>query len=459
MQTNTSNVTTQNEANPQKNKPGTNYQNDLSEPDEDLLSLPASSKNKSQDKLCKSDYPGENTEENEALISLKFKQRPNDQIKHENEKVVTPGKKRKTTSLTTKFSQWRALIKWFDDQLKHPGSAENSKFLEQEKFKIVACGRGHVLFKAKKDEVKLARIRCGRNYCPFCGEAKSAHHMKVAGGIKGKLLHCPVLRYWNFTLPDEVRQRHLPKKMLTLLQGWAAEIVMEDPSVLGCATRVHFRLKKPGTLAIHINVSAPSSNPLGMISPELMNAPKKKWAAKINKEFDLDYKELVVDYSFADKIKDMLHDIYYIFRPEVEAGGFLAFSDDDKKYILSLKGLRNKRLFGNLSTGKWKETVLDLGIEIEEPPENVAPISGEKYRYECPISAKDYEDGRILDNDSRAHEVEQYDDERSYDRATCAYLKAHPEKRITPEPVIKPEPVVPAPVDVQLTFSETEKER
>jgi hypothetical protein len=287
--------------------------------------------------------------------------------------------------------------------------------------RINFCGTSFVHLEDSKGNQKYARIRCKNELCPVCGTKNSAVHIRRVRRAATRLLWNGLLGYFVFTLPAEISEARPDKDVINDITKKAWLIVKQEFETPGGLSRIHLMGDKPGKLHIHINFLFPllTADNRGMISKEKIEKVRGLWTKTLNETFKLNLKESNFKYRFADLPGKKVNKIKYVLRPIVTAYKFLTLSDEDKKYILSLRKGHNTRWYGELSNSKYKKYLLDRGIDAEKIEAEIdgllCPVSGEKYHFVdiIPQSALPLHNLRWLDEDTLV------------DFGTFAYMQAN----------------------------------
>lgn len=293
----------------------------------------------------------------------------------------------------------------------------------KEAYKVEHCGESFIHLKCNLGHEKYVRLYCKCEFCPTCGDDGSREHKKRTARARDRLTWAPIIGYLIFTLPGTVSENRPSVQTLKDMQKEANDILKRNFNAPGSMSRYHLMGKAVGKLHIHLNILFPllGTNGLGKVAPEKLEKIRKEWTFVVNKYFGLSLKNTDIFYSFAATDKKKYHKIKYVLRPITGTFEFYTLSNEDKKYILSLRGWHNTRWFGKLSNNSYKKYLLSKGIDParhqDEDPylSHVCPVCEGRYRYQGIVSQKDLPRGRLrwLENDILI------------DLETYAYLKEH----------------------------------
>jgi len=261
--------------------------------------------------------------------------------------------------------------------------------------RIASCGTSFVHLRDSKGHEKYARLRCKNDLCPTCGAKHSAIHMRRVRRATTRLLWNGLLGYFVFTIPATISESRPSKETINDLTKKAWEIVKKEFETPGGLARIHMMGEQPEKLRMHINFLFPllTADNRGMVPKEKIERVRDLWTETLNTFFKLDLKESNFKYGFADKTGKKLNKIKYVLRTVVTAEKFLTLSDDDRRYLLSLRKGHNTRWYGDLSNSRYKKYLMDRGIDVEKIENEIdgmlSPITGEKYHFVEIVSEKD----------------------------------------------------------------------
>lgn len=291
------------------------------------------------------------------------------------------------------------VVRWLDD---NGYMAKGSQVLN--------CGQNYVHLKDKNGHEKYGKMHCSNEFCPTCGQKGSRAHKTRSTRARDRLMWAPVLGYTIFTLPKEIAQSKLTPKMLNRLEKESYNIVKNNFKAEGGMVRIHLMGDDVGTLKTHINVLFPllGTNGIGKVDVTIIEAARKDWTNFINDYFCLTLKTTDIHYNFATTSKKKAHKIKYVLRPIVDAFMFMTLSDQDKHYILSLKGWHNTRWYGQLSNNSYKQYLKAKGVNPTKYEDddiylsNKCPVCGERFRYVDIVHKNDLPLYRLrrIDNDT-----------------------------------------------------------
>ena len=254
--------------------------------------------------------------------------------------------------------------------------------------KLARCSLTVGHYKCIGDHDFYYRQYCGREYCPICGQKDSYYHHR-------RTLRAAVHFIWaipwgnlTFTIPKDISESYLSKRYLSILQKAVWEVARDNFGVEGVEVVIHPLGQAEGGLHIHFEVLFMIVGTFGkaMVPPVVIENTKKAWALKLNEIFNLKLTTADVRYSFVTKKSKKWHKMNYIHRPICTEDAMLKLSDQDKKYILSLKGFRRIRYFGCMADRKIRQWLRKhwAPIKIRDFPmieRKVCAICKQKMRY------------------------------------------------------------------------------
>lgn len=301
----------------------------------------------------------------------------------------------------------------FEDWLNQSGYPEDGE-------KLARCSLvvGHYQCPGEHDF--YYRQYCGREFCPICGRKDSHFHHRRTLRAAEHFIWAITWGNLTFTIPKAISDSHLSKKYLSVLQGAAWEVTKGNFGVEGAEVVLHPLGQAKNGLHIHFEVLFMMIGTFGkgMVPSEVIERVKKAWAGKLNEIFKLNLETADVRYSFVTKKSKKWHKLSYIHRPICTEEAMLELSDEDKKYILSLKGFHRIRYFGVLANRKIKAWLHKhwAPIKVREVPmieRRVCPICKQKMRYIESVWIDDIP--KIL--------VEKYNEDIWIDKAVAAFLR------------------------------------
>ena len=279
------------------------------------------------------------------------------------------------------------------------------------RFEHWQCENGHDFY---------FRKYCGREYCPVCGAKDSYYHNRRVMRAAEHFIWAVTWGNLTLTMPKEISERRLSKEQLRQLQKLAWEVTERILKVEGASVTVHLLGEKSEGLHVHFEVLFMRIGCFnrGLIAAEDLGNIKAAWAEVLNKEFNLTLESTNVRYSFAANNGRKWHKLSYIHRPICTEEAMLALNDEDKKYILSLKGYHRTRYFGQLANNKIKEFLKKhwAPIKLRETPlieRRVCPMCKTKMFYRDTIFADEIPKLQVV----------RYNDDIWMDRAVDAWLR------------------------------------
>jgi len=300
----------------------------------------------------------------------------------------------------------------FSDWLKLGGYPEEGERLDSCSLTVEhwKCDNGHDFY---------FRKYCGREYCPICGAKDSYYHNRRVMRAAEHFIWAVTWGNLTFTMPKEISEQRLSKEQLRKLQKMAWEVTQRILKPEGASVTVHLLGEQSEGLHVHFEVLFMRIGCFnkGMISKARLKAIKKVWALALNKELKLYLKTTDIRYSFATTQPKKWHKLNYIHRPICTEEKMLALSDEDKKYILSLKGYHRTRYFGELANNKVNEFLKNHWAprKLRETPlieKRVCPMCKIRMRYQ----------DRIFIDEIPKNQVVRYNDNTWMDKAVAAFL-------------------------------------
>jgi len=167
----------------------------------------------------------------------------------------------------------------------------------------------------------------------------------------------------TYTMPKEISNRRLDKGQLRKLQKLAWEITRDIFGVEGAEVVVHLLGDHSEGLHVHFEVLFMRIGVFnrGVVPPEQIAQVKAEWAKALNTEFGGSLETTDIRYSFAATHPRKWHKLQYIHRAICTEEKMMELSDDDKKYILGLKGYHRTRWFGVLANKNIHEFKRNTG--------------------------------------------------------------------------------------------------
>ncbi len=302
--------------------------------------------------------------------------------------------------------------KSFEDWLFSAGYTEDAE-------KLASCSLTVEHWKCDNGHDFYFRKFCGREYCPICGAKDSYYHNRRVMRAAEHFIWAVTWGNLTFTMPKEISERRLEKVQLRRLQDLAWQATQRILKVEGASVTVHLLGREGAGLHVHFEVLFMRLGVFnkGLIPKPRLKAIKKVWALLLKKEFGLDLKTTDVKYSFAATRPKKWHKLSYIHRPICTEEAMLALNDEDKKYILSLKGYHRTRWFGALSNKNLHQFLRKhwAPLELKETPlieKRVCPVCKTKMHYH----------DRMFIDEIPKSQVVQYNNDIWMDRAVAAFL-------------------------------------
>jgi len=302
--------------------------------------------------------------------------------------------------------------KTFEDWLLSNGFTEDGEKLAECALRVEhwQCENGHDFY---------FRKYCGREYCPICGAKDSYYHNRRVMRAAEHFIWAVPWGNLTFTMPKEISELRLDKSKLRKLQNLAWQVTERILKPEGASVTVHLLGEKSEGLHVHFEVLFMRIGCFnkGIISKARLKEVKKVWALVLNKEFGLSLKTTDVRYNFAATHPKKWHKLSYIHRPICTEEKMLELQDENKKYILGLKGYHHTRWYGALANKNVHEFLRKhwAPLKLIETPlieKRVCPMCKTKMYYQDTI---------FIDEIPKS-QVTRYNDDIWMDRAIDAYL-------------------------------------
>jgi len=232
------------------------------------------------------------------------------------------------------------------------------------------------------------RQHCGREYCPICGQKGSFYHKRRVLRAAEHFIWAIPWGNLTFTIPKSISESYLPKRYLSILQKAAWEVTRDNLGVEGAEVVIHPLGQAENGLHIHFETlfNIIGTFGRGAVPLIVLENIKKAWARKLNEIFNLNLSTTDVKYSFVTTKPKKWHKLNYIHRPVCTEDAMLKLSDQDRRYILSLKGYHKVKYFGCLANRKLHKWLRKhwAPMRIRNIPmleRKVCPICEKKMRY------------------------------------------------------------------------------
>lgn len=166
-------------------------------------------------------------------------------------------------------------------------------------------------------------VDCGREWCPECGQDDSRTHLQRIRR-SWRAIKVPVLGYWVFTIPDNLRGPFRTKDSW----NWCfreVKKILQGIGIIRGVRRFHWYGDKSGyQFNPHINVLCDMS-PItenGYIPYAVILAVKARWRIALEKYMGINlyHREIVVDYSYKQKMPKRYHALRYVMRSTAVQG-------------------------------------------------------------------------------------------------------------------------------------------
>jgi len=256
--------------------------------------------------------------------------------------------------------------------------------------KIDHCGTSFIHLKCAKGHEKYLRLYCKSDLCPICGTDGSREHKKRVTRAKDRLSWAPVLGYMIFTLPAKISDSRPDDQVLKACSDEVIRILKDNFDTPGGLIRRHDMGDAMGKLHIHFNALFPitNTNGIGAVAESKLLKIRNEWTEFVNRCFNMELETTNIHYNFATTKKKMYHKIKYVLRPIVDGLSFYTLTDEDKKYIMSLKRKHNTRWFGKLSNSTYRKYLLSKNIDPDQYKNSdnylskLCPCCGGKFRFD-----------------------------------------------------------------------------
>jgi len=182
----------------------------------------------------------------------------------------------------------------------------------------------------------------------------------------------PTLGYLVLTLPADLAKAHLTTKQVSSLLKKGGIIAAKYFDGPGGVAYPHWTGETPDHLQIHINVLFPvcRTDGRGEVTKDVLAAARGEWTRYLNQMYGLKLETTDIHYTFSTADAKKGNKLNYVLRSTFTAKNFLAVSDADRLYYLSLKRFHKARWYGTLSNAKWKKYLLDNGKNPHQYTEN-----------------------------------------------------------------------------------------
>jgi hypothetical protein len=301
----------------------------------------------------------------------------------------------------------------FSDWLKLNDYPEEGEKLDSCSLRVEhwTCKNGHDFY---------FRKYCGKEYCPICGAKGSYYHNRRVMRAAEHFIWAVTWGNLTYTMPKEISEKRLDKSQLRKLQKLAWEVSKDIFKLEGAEVVVHLLGQEGEGLHVHFEVLFMRTGCFnkGKVEPEIIEKVKTKWAEKLNQEFGLNLKTTSVRYSFAATHPRKWHKLKYIHRAICTEEAMLKLSDQDKKYVLDLKGYHRTRYFGALANNRINKFLRKswAPIKLRETPLIEKRI--------CPMcKTKMYYQDTIFIDEMLKSQVVKYNNDIWMDRQVDAFLR------------------------------------
>lgn len=199
-------------------------------------------------------------------------------------------------------------------------------------FVVGRCENGHRFAK---------ELYCGREWCPVCGEDKSAAHMRRFARWVGKAQQLTEVGYLVFTLPEQERGWYRSKAKLNELtkrvtagdKSRHIEGLLKGMGFERGLARWHWFGETPGKWHPHLNVIIEA----GRLTPGQLTGIRRAWAGILGVDV------AVVNYSYTAIRSKMVHILKYVTRATFREYTW------DERMAGRLYNFRNMRSWGTWS--------------------------------------------------------------------------------------------------------------
>jgi hypothetical protein len=215
-------------------------------------------------------------------------------------------------------------------------------------------------------------IVCGKEWCPSCGKRNSMAHNRRFVRWLVKIQQFKSMRYFVFTIPEDIRGRYRTKKSLAAL-GRNAQRIMQDHGFKRGLRRYHFFGDRSIKWHPHINILVEGR----YLRESILDSIKKEWASVLgvvsnNYNPEVDYKS---------RPADMVGCLNYVTRSTFRD------CDWDIDMACELKNFRNMVVWGRDWHGEklWQIPVSKRVDAETGDPVNIEAVTAIAENKVCPI--------------------------------------------------------------------------
>lgn len=241
--------------------------------------------------------------------------------------------------------------------LKHT-SEEVQNFYIDEQYRIATCGDTATYGTCENGHKVIKLIRCGREWCPVCGEKNSESHNRRISRWLPKVQQIESLGYFVFQLEKKDREKARDVEYLKLFKKTSVQIMKELGYDRGLIRYHWFGDEDPVERGFnpHLNIIVDS----GYIDKVKFEKIKNFIIDRMVEE-GLITEFLIIRYNYSIKPSKKFHKLNYITRPTFKDMNW------DLEMACKLKGFRNNDWWGyKMWNGEEVWSVSDIKSEISE---------------------------------------------------------------------------------------------
>lgn len=235
-----------------------------------------------------------------------------------------------------------------------------------------ACGSTAVILTTEDYDDYLHTIRCQKHFCPVCGGKGGYIHKRHKKSVRNRVnINNYNFRCFVFTVPEEYRLMFKSRYGINQLFSATNRLIKKYfGKRKGAIATVHlYGDQDPSKYHPHINVLVPEKIGLTLkIDRDQLLKVRESWARALRGMGCTGLDQVDIFYSFKTKMAAKGHIIKYMVRPTWDAETLNLVDDNEKLFlVLSLKGFRYLRYWGELADCNYKDSEMNNIIEaIEE---------------------------------------------------------------------------------------------
>lgn len=182
------------------------------------------------------------------------------------------------------------------------------------------CDNGHRIAK---------QIVCGKEWCPVCGQKASMAHNRRYVRWLVKVRKLKVMRYWVFTIPEDIRDRYRSADELRKL-GKAAQKLLVRQGMTRGLRRWHWFGDNSHKWHPHLNIFTDG----GFVDPEMLERVKQGWRDVLGVD------TVDINVTYAKTPATIVKHLMYVTRATFKEWEW------DVDMALELRGFRNMVVWG-----------------------------------------------------------------------------------------------------------------